>query len=99
MKKPNPLEPNFDAACEWWAGLPNIWTPLGWREHMFRFNVLWNGTILAQPHMNRRTEKWKGLGVQLSFAPSVRMQVRHGVRITFTLPADLPAAASNAAWA
>jgi len=71
----------------------------GWREHVFRFNVLWNGTILAEPHMNRRTEKWKGLGVQLSFSPSVRMPVRHGVRITFTLPADLPAAASNAAWA
>ena len=54
MKKPNPSEPNFSTACDWWPDLPNIWTPLGWREHMFRFNVLWNGTILAQPHTNRR---------------------------------------------
>jgi len=69
MKKHNPSEPSFSTACDWWPDLPNIWTPLGWRDHMFRFNVLWNGTILAQPHMNRRTEAWKGLGAQLSFVP------------------------------
>jgi len=62
-------ETNFQKACEWWQDLPNIWTPIGWRDHMFKFNVLYNGTILAQPHLNRRTEKYDGLGVQLGFAP------------------------------
>ncbi|HUS59305.1 MAG TPA: hypothetical protein VM141_11695 [Planctomycetota bacterium] len=39
MKKPNPLEPNFSTACDWWADLPNIWTPLDWREHMAGANT------------------------------------------------------------
>lgn len=48
-------EPDFETARGWWADLPNIFTTLGWTEHLFRFNVLWNGTLLAQPDLNRRT--------------------------------------------
>jgi hypothetical protein len=59
-------EPDFEAACKWWTDLPNIWTPIGWKNHLFRFNVFWDGTILAQPDLNRRTTDWKGLGAQLS---------------------------------
>ncbi|HPD29567.1 MAG TPA: hypothetical protein PLL20_06200 [Phycisphaerae bacterium] len=63
-------EPNADIACAWWPDLRDIWTPVGWKDHAFRFNVLFNGTILAQPDMNPRTQKWKNQGVQLAFEPS-----------------------------
>ena len=69
MKRSKLPEPDYQAACGWWADLPNIWTPVGWREHMFRFNVLYNGTLLAQPNMNRRTSSYDGQGLQLGFAP------------------------------
>lgn len=62
-------EPDFQTACQWWSDLPNIWTPLGWRDHLCRFNVLWNGSVLAQPSLNRRTAHWAGQGLQLSVAP------------------------------
>ena len=44
----------FETACQWWSDLPNIWTPIGWTDHLFKFNVLWNGTLLAEPNTNRR---------------------------------------------
>lgn len=61
--------PTYDDACRWWDDLPNIWTPLAWKDHLFRFNVLWNGTVLAQPNLNRRTSKWEGEGLQLTVSP------------------------------
>src|SRR5512143_1370116 len=70
-------EPNMETALGWWSELPNKWTPVGWKDHLFRFNVLFNGTIMAEPapvtaglSPNRRTEAWKGQGVQLEFIPS-----------------------------
>ncbi len=72
----NPLpvrEPDFELASEWWADLWNIWTPVGWKDHPHRFNVLWNGTVLAKPNMNRRTG---GQGLQLSLTPDYEEWVR-----------------------
>jgi hypothetical protein len=69
MAKKQVVEPMFDTACQWWGDLPNIWTPVGWKDHLFRFNVFWNGVILAQPNINLRTEKYKGLGAQFTFIP------------------------------
>ncbi len=43
-------EPNFETACGWWSDLPNIRTPVGWEGHLFRFSVLWDGMLVAQPH-------------------------------------------------
>ena len=63
-------EPTAEMACTWWPDLRDIWTPIGWKDHAFRFNVLFNGTILAQPDLNPRTQKWKDQGVQLTFEPS-----------------------------
>lgn len=65
----NRVEPNFETACGWWSDLPNIWTPVGWEGHLFRFSVLWDGTIIAQPHLNRRTEAWRDQGAQVSCRP------------------------------
>jgi hypothetical protein len=66
---PGMAEPNMETALGWWSELPNKWTPVGWKDHLFRFNVLFNGTVVAQPDLNRRTEAWKGQGVQLEFNP------------------------------
>ena len=63
-------EPDFKTACGWWPELSNKWTPIGWRDHMHRFNVLWNGTIVAEPTLNRRTAQWTGQGVQACIMPS-----------------------------
>lgn len=31
---------------------------MGWKNRLFRFNVLWNGCTIAKPNLNRRTEGW-----------------------------------------
>ncbi|MHB9130241.1 MAG: hypothetical protein ACYDBB_04005 [Armatimonadota bacterium] len=64
-------EPDYRTACTWWSDLPDIWTPIGWKDHLFRFNVLWNGTIIAQPDLNKRTAAWKGQGVQIACIPTL----------------------------
>ena len=66
-------EPNYALASEWWTDLWNIWTPIGWKDHLYRFNVLWNGTILAKPDMNRRSG---GQGLQLSLTPDYEQWAR-----------------------
>ena len=69
-------EPNFASACEWWPDLPDIWTPIGWKDHLFRFNVLWDGTILACPDLNRRTEAWMGQGAEFQVVPTLKASPR-----------------------
>lgn len=59
------IEPTYRIACQWWTELPKKWTPLGWKNHLFRYNVLFNGAVVADPHMNRRSAKWAGQGVLL----------------------------------
>ncbi len=56
-------------ACAWWPDMENIWTMLGWRDHLCRFNVLWSGAIVADPAASPRTQQWKGLGALFSFVP------------------------------
>ena len=74
-------EPNIETAFTWWSELPSKWTPVGWKDHLFRFNIPWNGAIVAQPNLNRRTEQWKGQGVQLlvSPAPSIKKPYQWGL--------------------
>jgi hypothetical protein len=68
-KEPTQQTPDFEAACQWWSDLPNIWTPIGWKDHLYKFNVLWNGTILAEPKINRRAADIGEQGVQVAFVP------------------------------
>ncbi|MEW5978981.1 MAG: hypothetical protein AB1898_24570 [Acidobacteriota bacterium] len=63
-------EPDIETAFQWWSELPDKWTVIGWKDHMLRFNVLFDGTVVADPFTNQRTEQWREQGVQLSFAPS-----------------------------
>ena len=58
-------EPDYRMATEWWSELPKKWTPVGWKNHLFRYNVLFNGAIVAEPDLNRRTAQWAGQGVLL----------------------------------
>ena len=61
---------NYQEASGWWTDLPNIWTPVAWKDNLFRGSVFWNGMILAQPDLNRRTEAWAGQGLQLTVLPT-----------------------------
>ena len=53
-------------ASGWWPEIENVWTPIGWKDHPLRFNVLYNGILIGEPI---RQPTW-GPGVQLTFIPS-----------------------------
>lgn len=36
-----------------------------WKNHLFRFNVLFNGALVADPYLNRRTKAWASAGLLL----------------------------------
>ena len=61
-----PPEPNVQIASSWWPEFENVWTPIGWKDHPLRFNVVYDGTLMAAP------VRWpaRGQGVQLTFLPS-----------------------------
>jgi len=59
-------EPNMEIASQWWPEIENVWTPIGWKDHPLRFNVLYNGVLIGEPVRQRA---W-GQGVQLTFIPS-----------------------------
>lgn len=62
---PSP-EANAEIASAWWPEMENTWVPIGWKDHPLRFNVLYNGTLIAQPVRYPA----RGQGVQLTFQPS-----------------------------
>ena len=63
-------EPNYQTAAGWWKELPKKWTPIGWKNHLLRFNVLFNGAIVSKPDLNGRTTKWIDRGVFLLPSPA-----------------------------
>lgn len=66
-------EPTADSASEWWPRLTNVYTPVGWKNHLFRFNVFYNGMVMADPcpeHGSPVLQPWRGQGAQLSILPS-----------------------------
>lgn len=83
-----PAEPNVDIATAWWPGIENSWVPIGWKDHPLRFNVLHDGTLIAQP---RRYPAY-GQGVQLTFLPS---QESPSTGSPSTQPYKLPPAAAG----
>jgi len=42
-------EPSMTKALTEWPDQINVWTPVSWKDHSYRFNVLYNGDILATP--------------------------------------------------
>jgi len=66
-------EPDAGAASLWWPAQRNVWTPLGWPDHLFRFNLIYNGTLVADPSPAGRelTRPWAGQGCELTFYPGL----------------------------
>jgi hypothetical protein len=67
-------EPNATIASAWWPELTNVWTPIGWQDHLFRFNVVYDGTLVGVPHPAedlKLTAPWEGRGIQLTFLPTL----------------------------
>lgn len=67
-------EPNIEEALGWWPAPRNVWTPLGWKSHLFRFQVAYNGTLLCTPAgwMDKpHVHKYLGKNFQLDFHPSL----------------------------
>jgi hypothetical protein len=68
-----PIEPDLKTALTWWEPQKNVWTPIGWKDHLFRFQMTYNGHllctpagILEKPHIL----KYRGQDFQLNFYPS-----------------------------
>ena len=65
-------EPDVGTALSWWPAQRGVWTPIGWKDHLFRFNVVYNGIVLAEPcpSLMRRqhAEPYRGQDFQLTFA-------------------------------
>ena len=91
-KAPVSCEPGEELAASWWSPQRNVWTPVGWKDHLFRFNVLYNGTVIAQPHLevNRRTAQWKGFDLQLTVTPSPNGEIPAKIRKESYQLASLP---------
>lgn len=67
-------EPTFAIADLWWPEQRNVWTPIGWKDHYFRFNILYNGTVICEPcpHFappRPHAMRWRGQSFQLNFYP------------------------------
>lgn len=68
-------EPNIALAKAWWPDQRNVWTPIGWKDHYFRFNVLYNGTVIVEPApnwapMREHSKKYLKQDFMLSFFPT-----------------------------
>ena len=70
-KTNNMAEPNLAQALDWWPDQQNIWTPVGWKDHYFRFNVLYNGSIIYDPapgfSPQMHAKRWLGQDFLLTF--------------------------------
>ncbi len=67
-------EPNVEIASQWWPPMTNVYTPLGWKNHLFRFNLFYNGMLMADPapvYGVPALEPWRGQGVQVWMIPSI----------------------------
>lgn len=72
-KKVMNKEPNIEQAFNWWPDQMNVWTPVGWKDHSYRFNVVYNGDILAVPAPRwgwprDNSSEWIGKDIMLKFS-------------------------------
>ncbi|HWR14108.1 MAG TPA: hypothetical protein VN577_04735 [Terriglobales bacterium] len=68
-------EPNVEIAKQWWPPQRNVWTPIGWKDHYFRFNIVYNGTVICEPcphfaPVRPHAKRWKDKSFQLTFTPT-----------------------------
>ncbi|GAA1707188.1 hypothetical protein GCM10009745_63800 [Kribbella yunnanensis] len=66
-------EADLATARSWWPPQRQEWTPIGWKGHLFRFNVFYNGMLMCEPGPGWNTKenvmKYQGQGMQLQFLP------------------------------
>lgn len=66
-------EPNIPLAKLWWPDERNVWTPIGWKDHFFKFNVVYDGAIVFEPFSPSSSRPqalpYKGQGFQATFIP------------------------------
>ena len=66
-------EPDVALAKLWWPEQYNVWTPVGWPDHYFKFNVLYDGGIILSPATQAwrpHSQQWAGQDFQLTFNAS-----------------------------
>ena len=65
-------EPDVELAKLWWPEQRSVWTPIGWKDHYFKFNVLYNGMLICQPAPGFRHSAvpWQGQDFMLTFRAS-----------------------------
>ncbi len=66
------VEPNVEIAKTWWQPQRNVWTPIGWKDHQFRYNVVYNGTVIVAPQGGYERDYRRPYSthtLQLSFTP------------------------------
>ncbi|MCX7705763.1 MAG: hypothetical protein N2115_05845 [bacterium] len=51
---------NAEIACKYWPDQYAHWVPVSWKDHLYEFNVFYDGTILANP---------AGLGMNTNVLP------------------------------
>ena len=73
-------EPDVNLAKLWWPEQRGVWTPVGWKDHYFRFNVFYNGAIFADPSPdwapNRpNSVKWLGQDFMIKLIPAPTLEV------------------------
>lgn len=78
---PTPLaatdpEPNIERSKHWWPAQRNVWTPIGWKGHLFRFNVVYNGALICDPSWvmaaKPNTQPWHGKNFQTTVVMPMR---------------------------
>ncbi len=66
-------EPSVDLARLWWPEQTNVWTPFGWPDHYFKFNVLYNGGLILSPATQAwrpHSQRFAGNDLQVMFCAS-----------------------------
>jgi len=67
-------EPSAAQARLWWPEQYNVWTPVSWPDHYFKFTVMYNSMIIASPSTQAwrpHSQAWSGRDMQLSFRASI----------------------------
>jgi hypothetical protein len=66
-------EPDVQSALQWWTPQQNVWTPIGWPDHLHRFQVVYNGHLLVTPAgklLKPHTKPYVGRDFQVNAYPS-----------------------------
>ncbi len=66
-----PGEPDLNTALTWWSEAPNRWTPVGWKDHVYRFNVMYDGTLQCVQERHKADTP-----AQFGFTPSAGFSER-----------------------